>query len=208
MVAKPFTSMLVCIGSLLMTASAAQAQGLFGVPFFAPYNAQPRYASPCGPNGYPTNVNYGYAPRTNCPGGVCNQPGYGYSSNYAPRGYGMTNGACGPNGCSAGACASGSCSPRCPNGQCIPSNGGMRTMPYDYGYPSQTLPMPAAPQRDEISNRPSYYYDELPDRAAPPAYRDPRDGFYPGASRDNRYDISTVDRSRSRFETDRSPFYP
>ncbi|MBC8117917.1 MAG: hypothetical protein H7062_26295 [Candidatus Saccharimonas sp.] len=208
MIAKPLFSMLVCFSSTLMLAGTAQAQGLFGFPFIAPYNPQPRYASPCGPNGCPTNVNAGYVSRTNCPGGVCNVSGNGYSSNYVPRGYGMTNGACGPNGCSTGSCANGSCSPSYPNGQRYPSNNGMRTMPHDYGYQSRTLPMPAAPARDYNSNRPSYYYEELPARVAPPTYLDPRSNPYYGAGRGDRYDSATVNRSRSRFETDRSPFYP
>ena len=206
MIAKPLFSLLVCLGSTLMLAGTAQAQGLFGFPFSAPYNPQPRYASPCGPNGCPTNVNNGYAPRTNCPGGVCNVSGNGYSPNYAPRGYGMTNGSCGPSGCSAGSCANGSCSTRCPNGQCGPNNGGMRTMPDDYGYQNRTLPMPSVPQREYNSNRPAYYSDELPARVAPPTYLDPRSNPYYGASRGDRYDAATVDLSR--FETDRSPFYP
>ena len=208
MIAKPLFSLLLCFGSTLMLADTAQAQGLFGFPSFAPYNPQPRYVSPCGPNGCPTNANNGYVSRTNCPGGVCNVPGNGYSSNYAPRGYGMTNGVCGPNGCPAGSCANGSCSPACPNGQCDTSNGGMRTMPYDNGYPSRTLPMPAAPQREYNSNRPGDYDDELPARVAPPAYLDPRGNPYYGASRSDRYDTTTANRSRSRFESDRSPFYP
>ena len=206
MISKPLFSLLVCFGSTLMLAGTAQAQGLSGFPFFAPYNPQPCYASPCGPNGCPTNVNYGYAPRTNCPGGVCNVSGNGYSSNSAPRGYGMTNGSCGPSGCSAGSCANGSCSTRCPNGQCGPNNGGMRTMPDDYGYQNRTLPMPSVPQREYNSNRPAYYSDELPARVAPPTYLDPRSNPYYGASRGDRYDAATVDLSR--FETDRSPFYP
>ena len=208
MIAKPLFSMLVCLGSTLMLASTAQAQGLFGFPFFTSYNSQPRYVSPCGPNGCPTNVNAGYIPRTSCPGGVCNVSGSGYSSNYTPRGYGTTNGACGSNGCSTGTCANGSCSPRCPNGQCQPSNGGMRTMPNDYGYQSRTLPMPPVPQREYLSTRPAYYSDELPTRVAPPAYLDPRSNPYYGASRGDRYDTATIDRSPSRFDTDRSPFYP
>ena len=208
MIAKPLYSMLVCFSSMLVLAGTAQAQGLFGIPFFAPYNPQPRYASPCGPNGCPTNVNSGYAPRTNCSGGVCNAPRSGYSANYAPRGYGMANGVCGPNGCSTGSCANGSCSPRCSNGQCSPSNGGSRTMPYDYGNPARTLPLPTAPQGGYSSNRPAYYGDELPVRAAPPAYLDPRNNPYYGASRSDRYDTARVDRSRSRLDSDLSPFYP
>ena len=81
-------------------------------------------------------------------------------------------------------------------------------MPYDDNYPSRTLPMPAIPQRDYNSNRPAYYYDELPTRVAPPAYLDPRSNPYYGASRGDRYDTSTVDRSRATFGSDRSPFYP
>ena len=208
MITKPLFSTLVSLSSMLMLVGTAQAQGLFGGPYFVPYNPQPRYVSPCGPSGCPTNVTYGYASRTNCPGGVCNQPGYGYIPNSAPRGYGMTNGTCGLNGCSTGGCANGSCTPRCPNGQCFPNNGGMRTTPYDYGYPSQTLPMPPVPTSDYLSNRPSYYNDEPPTQAAPPAYLDPRSNPYYGASRGDRYDTATADRSRSRFEADRSPFYP
>ena len=208
MIAKPLFSMLVCFGSTLMLAGTTQAQSPFGFPFFAPYNPQPRYASPCGPNGCPTNVNAGYVSRTNCPGGVCNVTGNGYSSNYAPRGYGITNGVCGPNGCSTGSCVNGSCSPINPNSLSYPNNGGRRTTPYDYSYQNRTLPMSPAPQREYNPNRPSYYYDELPARVNPPAYLDPRSNPYYGASRGNRYDTSTVDRSQSRFETDRSPFYP
>lgn len=208
MISKPLFSLLVCLGSTLMLAGTAQAQGLFGFPFVGPYNVQPRYASPCGPNGCPTNSNYGYAPRTNCPGGVCNAPCSGYSANYAPRGYGMADGVCGPNGCSTGSCANGSCSSRCSNGQCSPSNGGTRTMPYDDGYPSQSLPMPPVPRREYNSSRQRYYSDELPAQVAPPTYLDPRSNPYYGASRGDRYDTATVDRSRSRFDSDRSPFYP
>ena len=208
MIAKPLFTLLACFGSTLLLAGTAQAQGLFGFPFMAPYNPQPRYASPCGPNGCPTNVSAGYVSRTNCPGGVCHVPIRGYSSNYAPRGYGMTNGVCGPNGCSTCACGKSSCPQCCANGQYNPSNRRMRTMPYDYGYPSRTLPMPAAPLREYNSNRPAYYDDELPARVAPPAYLDPRNNPYYGASRDDQYGTTTVNRSRSRFETDRSPFYP
>lgn len=199
MIAKPLFSMLVCFSSTLMLAGTAQAQGLFGFPFFAPYNPQPRYASPCGPNGCPTNVSAGYVSRTNCPGGVCNVAGNGYTANYAQPGYGTTSGACGPNGCSTGSCE---------NGQCYPSNGGGRTMPYNYNSPNRTLPTPVAPPREYNSNRPNYYYDELPARVNPPTYLDPRSNPYYGASRSDRYDTSTADRSRSRFDTDRSPFYP
>ena len=208
MIAKPLFSMLVCFGSTLMLAGTAQAQGLSGFPFLSPYNPQPRQAAPCGWNGGPVNLNYGYAPRTNCAGGACNAPRSGNSSNHAPGGYGMMNEGCGPNGCSTGMGANGSCSTRCPNGQCPPSNGGMRTRPYDDGYQSRTLPMPPVPQREYNSNRPAYYSDELPARVAPPAYLDPRSNPYYGASRGDRYDTATVDQSRSRFETNRSPFYP
>ena len=84
----------------------------------------------------------------------------------------------------------------------------MRTTPYDYGDPSKTLPLPPVPTSDYLSNRPSYYNDEPPTQAAPPAYLDPRSNPYYGASRGDRYDTATADRSRSRFEADRSPFYP
>ena len=216
MIAKPLFSLLVCLGSMLLLTGTAQAQGLCGFPFSAPYHPQPRYVSPSGWSGGPTNVNYGYAPRTNCSGGVCNVRSGGYSANYAPRGYGMPNGDCGRIGCSTGSCHNDSCANcSCDNGSCsprFPNNGGRRAMPYDsddgYGYPSQTLPMPPVPSREYNSNRPAYYEDELPARVAPPAYLDPRNNPYYGASRGDRYDTATVDRSRSRFETDRSPFYP
>lgn len=208
MIARPLFSMLVCFSSTLMLAGTAQAQGLFGFPFFAPYNAQPRYVSPCGPNGCPTNVNTRYAPRTNCPGGVCSVPNYGYSSNYAPRGYGVTNGVCGQNGCPTCNCGRSNCPQCCPSGLCAPNYGNARTLPYDYGYPSRTLPMPATPPRDDQSYRPRYYDEELPARMTPPAYRAPRSDYYYGAGRSDRYDTATADRSRSKFEADRSPFYP
>ena len=208
MIAKPLFSMLVCFSSTLMLAGAAQAQGLSGFPFLSPYNPQPRQAAPCGWNGGPVNLNYGYAPRTNGAGGACNVSGYGYSSNCSSRGSGLTNGSCGAGGCSTGACAGGCVPPRGSFGQYVPNNGGMRTMPRDYGYSNRTLPMPPVPPREYNSKRPAYYSDELPARVAPPAYLDPRSNPYYGASRGERYDTAAFDRSRSRFDSDRSPFYP
>ena len=84
----------------------------------------------------------------------------------------------------------------------------MRTRPYDNGYQSRTLPMPAAPPGEYNSSRPSYYDNELPARVAPPTNLDPRSNPYYEASRGDRYDTATVDRSRLRFDSDRSPFYP
>ncbi len=81
-------------------------------------------------------------------------------------------------------------------------------MPYGNGYPSRTVPMPAAPSRDYDTSRASYYYDELPARVTPPAYRTPRDDYFYGANDRDRFETTSVDRSRTRFETDRSPFYP
>lgn len=208
MIARTLSSMLVSISSVLLMTGTVQAQGLFGVPFFTPYNSRPQYVSPCGPGGCPTAAGYSSVQRSSCPGGVCTVPSYSYSSNYAPRSYGLSSGSCGPNGCSTAPCVGGNCPTSCPNGQCLPGNGVIRTMPNNYGYPTRSLPMPAAPVREYNTNRPIYYYDDVPVRSAPPSYLDPRVNPYYGASRNYRNDAAAVETRKTTFGTDRSPFYP
>lgn len=224
MTAKTFFNSMASFGATLLLAGSAQAQSFFGLPLFGPVNNPPRYVSPCGPQGCPTNVYTGYGQR-NCSGGVCNAP-----MNYAPT-------VCGPRGCwtpSNGPrttdciCGNGVCVGNCPNPICqsgrgcasgnLPMNSGNPRC-YGGGYSGYTVPN--IPPREVYPNsydvprgygsyRPIYRYEDVPSQVAPPVYRAPRyeNGYYPGASRERDIETTQLDRSRSRFDSDRSPFYP
>ncbi len=201
---KPLITLLSGVGGLLLLAGSAHAQGWWGMP----YQPQPRYVSPCGPAGCSTN-------RSGCANGACNQPRYGSSTNYGPRG---------------DACLScGQCSGAgrgCANGNCVSqsryySNTPIGNASWDNGYSGYAAPnrVPqgyVAPQDygsyrpNSQYDRPDYRYEAAPYRAAPQPTRTPRyygDDEY-SASNLRGFETTSVDRSRGDVANGRSPFYP
>ena len=181
---KSLTTLMTGVGGLLLLLTgSAHAQGWWG----APYNPQPRYVSPCGPQGCSTR-NSGYSNQPSCANGVCNQPRYGYSTNYAPQTRFYSN---------------------APRGNA----------PWDYGYSGYSAPnrVPqeyVAPQ-GYGSYRPSYQYDRpydqyeaVPYRAAPQPTRMPRYDDEFSANNPRGFETTSVDRSRTDFGNQQSPFYP
>lgn len=185
---KSLTTLMTGVGGLLLLLTgSAHAQGWWGAPCNAPYNPQPRYVSPCGPQGCSTR-NSGYSNQPSCANGVCNQPRYGYSTNYAPQTRYYSN---------------------APRGNA----------PWDYGYSGYSAPnrVPqeyVAPQ-GYGSYRPSYQYDRpydqyeaVPYRAAPQPTRMPRYDDEFSANNPRGFETTSVDRSRTDFSNQQSPFYP
>ncbi len=196
---KPLTTLMTGVGSLLLLAGSAHAQGWWGAPCATPYQPQPRYASPCGPQGCSTR-NSGYSNQLGCANGLCNQPRDGYSTNYAPRGNGCANGTCSPQ-------------PR------YYSNTPRGNAPGDYGYSGYSAPNRGpqeyvAPQGygsyrpSYQSDRPDYQYEPTPNRAAPQPARMPGYDDEFSANNQRGFETTSVDWSRTGFDNQRSPFYP
>ena len=205
---KPLITLLSGVGGLLLLAGSAHAQGFWGAPGIGRCNPQPRYVSPCGPAGCSTN-------RSGCANGVCNQPRYGASTNYGPRGDACLG--CGQCSAAGRGCANGSCVSQ----SRYYSNTPIGNASWDNGYSGYTAPnrVPQgyfAPQ-DYGSYRPNYQYDRpdyryeaVPYRAAPQPTRAPRyygDDEY-SASNLRGFETTSVDRSRGDVANGRSPFYP
>ena len=217
---KTFTTLLSGVGGLLLLAGSAHAQGFWGAPGIGRCNPQPRYVSPCGPAGCSIRSG-GYVAQPGCANGVCNQPRYGDTTNYGPRGDACLS--CGQYSGAGRGCA---------NGNCVSqsryySNPPIGNAPWDngdsgYAAPNRVPQGYAAPQgymapQGYGSYRPSYQYDQpdyryeaAPYRAAPQPTRAPRyygDDEY-SASNLRGFETTSVDRSRGAVANGRSPFYP
>ena len=217
---KTFTTLLSGVGGLLLLAGSAHAQGFWGAPGIGQCNPQPRYVSPCGPAGCSIRSG-GYVAQPGCANGVCNQPRYGDTTNYGPRGDACLS--CGQYSGAGRGCA---------NGNCVSqsryySNPPIENAPWDngdsgYAAPNRVPQGYAAPQgymapQGYGSYRPSYQYDQpdyryeaAPYRAAPQPTRAPRyygDDEY-SASNLRGFETTSVDRSRGAVANGRSPFYP
>lgn len=216
---KPLITLLSGVGGLLLLAGSAQAQ--WGAPYGGTTcRPQPRPVSACGPVGCSIRSG-GCVTQPVCANGVCNQPRYGYSSNYGPRGDACLN--CGQYSGAGRGCANGNCvsQPR------YYSNPPIGNAPWDNGYSGYAAPVRvpqgyvppqgyAAPQgygsyRPSYQyDRPDYRYEAAPYRAAPQPARGPRyygDDEY-SASNSRGFETTSLDRSRSDMAHSRSPFYP